>query len=846
MKNNNLLLEFNKSDLETIVSNSDSFTIAYEIELEADEEDLKEMIEFNDKNYTYEEIYEWALENDREMPTKIILKVIDFEKILDKVFKDEKNEFIEIIANNAIDDSGVTDDSVAELIMDLTQLNYLTDIYEEDREVKLIFVKNILKNEKVVERLKETLPIQISNPNQIELFNLDTESLLRYLESLSNKDHFELIVESVLDNLSEEEFKKMMNEIWDKKFQMLKSKYVDELDLSLDEEKDYFDELKDILILDPDRLSDNINDIRNKILNYILNLDPSSDFYYEEDKIRDIFDETGIFDMASKFYDELSREREDKKEDIADAFAYYLINVVGADYFFEEFPFLEQYRDDLSSVGNVDDLGDFFTSNKGDFFASAFPNFWNKWGSDLDIVEDGSLKMGIEVVHGSYLKSIEEAMEFLDDFYADYNKQTVFMFHDTTGLHTNIGYKGNYNTEDWNLFKAYLFLNESFATRGFENRIYNRYSGPVKKIIENYLKNQLKQPLDNMNFNVRSIIKQIAEKNPNFFSEIEESMNNIIENQSARGAAYSGFTIRSNRIEFRYPGGEMNKADLKSATMYYCYLVELATNPEYKRRDYLLKAVKFIANTISEMKEGVTYTYKNTKIKMNPKFSKKYLERFISENGPYIIPYKGSYLGLPNLYGYELTSLSPYLNKSYFKNNFKRDDLISYQNISELCVNSYENLKSKIHMEYKALVKITNIDEEKNLVELKWASALMSNLFQINIYDSDYYNSNPIEKYDVSFPVILMDRNKSIRLDKLVWLIQNNDVESDQGRLDSLDLIFSQMSEREKTLEFMKYVNPNLAAIYEILSQKGVRIINISDESNQDYMKIYDYLTKIK
>jgi hypothetical protein len=845
MSNNKLLLEFNRSDLETVVSNNDSFTIAYEIELETDEDALLAIQHGSGGPATYEKINNWALQNQADMPTKIVLDVIDFEKLLDEYFEEKEEEVKELIVDSAIEDGGVTDRSVEELVRELTKLNDLTNIDDEDREVRLIFVKNILKNEKIRETLNEILPIQISDPNQTDMFDHDdVESLVRYLESLSDRDHFDLLIGSVLNNLSTEEFKKIMEEIWDKKFEMLKSDYIDELDLSLDEEKEYFDELKDILILDPDQLNDKIFDIRNKILEDINGrLDPSSDFYYAKDDIPDIFDEAGVFDIEGGFVDKLDRELSDYDEQLSDAFAHYLESV-GADNFFEEFDFLEGYREDI--VGNsLDELDDFLRSNKEEIFASAFPNFWSKWGSDLYITEDGSLDRGIEVVHGSYLGSIEEAMEFLDDFYAEYNKQTVFMFdEERTGLHTNVGYKGNSYTDDWNLFKAYLFLNESFATRGFEDRLDNSYSGPIKKIIENYLEGQLGQPLDSMNYNVREIIMKIAEKNPDFFSSIEESMNNIIHSQAARSTQYSGFSVRSNRVEFRYPGGEMNKADLKSATMYYCYLVELATNPEYKRREYLLKAVKFVAKTISEMKEGTSYPYKNTQIKITPKFAAKYLDRFIRENGPYIVSNRGSYLNIPGLFGHELSALSCYLNEKFFKDNFSKENLINYSTYNELAEKTANDLNSKDNIKNAAIINIVRLDEDQNVVEIEFCRARTNSLFTliINGLEEDQHYT-----YSVSMPSPVKSRTFKTRMDKLAWLIQNNDIRPASNHLRNLNLLFSDKTDKGKMEEFMNYVDTNLYKFYKLMMRKPSKIVRIhlDNMSNED-KEIYETLNKIK
>ena len=88
------------------------------------------------------------------------------------------------------------------------------------------------------------------------------------------------------------------------------------------------------------------------------------------------------------------------------------------------------------------------------------PNFHKKWNTKLDYVLDMTLDLGIEFKPKTYVMGIDKAFELLDDFFADFDKQSYWMFTSKTGLHVNIGVNKR-NKIEWNPLKGLVMLSET-------------------------------------------------------------------------------------------------------------------------------------------------------------------------------------------------------------------------------------------------------------------------------------------------------------------------------------------------------------------------------------------------
>lgn len=246
-----------------------------------------------------------------------------------------------------------------------------------------------------------------------------------------------------------------------------------------------------------------------------------------------------------------------------------------------------------------------------------FPNFMSKYQNTLKFEEDGSLSCGIEFSQDNppYMLGLDAAIEYLTDFFDEYDNQSVLRMTQNTGLHTNIGYLGEEGglAEEYNLFKALMFLNHTYATKGvgFPSRERSGWTKDLKKpALHNIEKFAEQLPDDSSHEDVltkKSLMKKYLSRE---FDELGGILSNQVAQQAQRmGAKSIGFNVnytsRLNYIEFRYPGKE--DATLESMTKalkYYAFIVKAAADPTFKKREYIKDLVGFM-NTLKGEPESV-------------------------------------------------------------------------------------------------------------------------------------------------------------------------------------------------------------------------------------------------
>ena len=229
-----------------------------------------------------------------------------------------------------------------------------------------------------------------------------------------------------------------------------------------------------------------------------------------------------------------------------------------------------------------------------------FPDFMSKYENSLKFEEDGSLTCGIEFSQDNppYMVGLDTAIQYLEDFFEEYDNQSYFKMTSKTGLHTNIGYLTDEGqmTEEYNLFKALMFLNHTFATKGvgFPSREYSGWTGDLKKpALHNIEKFVDQLPEESSHEDVltkKSLMKKYLSRN---FDELGGILSNQVFQQAQRmGPKSIGFNInytkRRNYIEFRYPGKEdANLESMTKALKYYAFIVKAAADPTFKQREYI-------------------------------------------------------------------------------------------------------------------------------------------------------------------------------------------------------------------------------------------------------------------
>lgn len=221
------------------------------------------------------------------------------------------------------------------------------------------------------------------------------------------------------------------------------------------------------------------------------------------------------------------------------------------------------------------------------------PNFYDKWSSIMKFEVDSSLDRGIEFSPLTYLSSITEAIDMINDFYDDFDRQSYWKFTQKTGLHINIGFK---NKKDWNILKGVLFLSDDptknkvpYVFKGIERRIESKYAGSFKRLVFGRVKD------DKDTFSVdKSNLNNVEE----YFNDY---LINLLDTQGYESPTYFklyGLNItrlkKYNYIEFRYPGGVINKDVLIDKLFYFCYLCALMTEPDYKKKQYYKRLYGFL------------------------------------------------------------------------------------------------------------------------------------------------------------------------------------------------------------------------------------------------------------
>ena len=278
---------------------------------------------------------------------------------------------------------------------------------------------------------------------------------------------------------------------------------------------------------------------------------------------------------------------------------------------YEEYQWFDfdEWRDNYSGGGSgygcdVYDLGRAMEDN--------FPNFMSKYHNTLKFEEDGSLTCGIEFSQDNppYMIGLDAAIEYLTDFFREYDNQSVLRMTDKTGLHTNIGYSQDGElAESYNLFKALMFLNHTYATKGvgFPSRERSGWTGDLKKPALHHIEKFAEQlPDDSAHDDVltkKSLMKKYISRE---FDELSSILSNQVAQQARRmGSKSIGFnvnyTANLNYIEFRYPGKE--DATLESMTKalkYYAFIVKAAADPTFKQKEYVKDLVGFLNNLKGE------------------------------------------------------------------------------------------------------------------------------------------------------------------------------------------------------------------------------------------------------
>lgn len=212
------------------------------------------------------------------------------------------------------------------------------------------------------------------------------------------------------------------------------------------------------------------------------------------------------------------------------------------------------------------------------------PNFYKKYSKELKFVFDGSLDRGIEFSPKKYLFSLNSAIEMINDFFDDFNKQDYWKMKKTTSIHINLGFTKEVK---WNIVKGLIMIGETkkddipFVFKNIEDRINTNFT---KSILQDSREKLLKY----------------LDKHPEIHTvkEYEKIINKYLE-KSLKEFGSKTFAVNidkiknHNYVEFRHVGGNVDKELVIDKLMYFAYIAYLMTT-DYKDADYHKKLYKYV------------------------------------------------------------------------------------------------------------------------------------------------------------------------------------------------------------------------------------------------------------
>ena len=217
------------------------------------------------------------------------------------------------------------------------------------------------------------------------------------------------------------------------------------------------------------------------------------------------------------------------------------------------------------------------------------PKFYKKYKKDLKFEFDQSLNQGIEFSPKTYVVSLDKALEMINDFYNDFDKQDYWLMNTNTSIHINIGFT---RPVKWNIIKGLIMVNElrkdevPYAFKGIKDRINTSFT----QSLLDYLK-------------IEGVVKKLEKAGVLNFPSIEfvekqllKQLDIVIETFGIKTFALNINHIRNhNYVEYRHVGGEVDKELVIDKIMYFAYVSYMMTT-DYKDKEYHKKLYKFIDN----------------------------------------------------------------------------------------------------------------------------------------------------------------------------------------------------------------------------------------------------------
>lgn len=260
------------------------------------------------------------------------------------------------------------------------------------------------------------------------------------------------------------------------------------------------------------------------------------------------------------------------------------------------------------------------------------PNFYKKWNDTFkyELESDMDKQRILEFSSKTYLKGLTECFEQINDFYDEYEKQEFWkMDMGRTALHVNIGVKDT--KLKWNPIKGLLLMGDMnrdkktpFVFTDIMWRLSNRFTQSLLDGIRRNLTGEIEQDYatddEVLRFNLNFRHKDRLDTHKDYIKQNIDKLDlhNIKETEDFLNPfliqANSDFYIKEfgvklvelkndpGYVEFRYVGGKVDRKLFIDKILFFCYVVYLMTNDDYKKDQYYKKLYKYV----EDLKEIIT------------------------------------------------------------------------------------------------------------------------------------------------------------------------------------------------------------------------------------------------
>jgi hypothetical protein len=238
------------------------------------------------------------------------------------------------------------------------------------------------------------------------------------------------------------------------------------------------------------------------------------------------------------------------------------------------------------------------------------PKFYKKYSNDFkyELEGDNDKERIIEFSPKSYLNGIEEAVEQLNMFFDEFEKQDYWYFNDRTSLHLNIG-----SNKKMNPLKGLLSMNDQnrdnkmpYVFKGIEHRFKNIHVGSMFDKLKSLLNNDLDKDemedyrdYDKLDDYKPNMIDNIDKLDLHNIEVVEDYINSVLLKSNIDfWVKEFGLNLtqykNNNYVEFRFVGGDVKREVVLDKLYYFSYITYIMSNKDYKRSEYLKDLYKFV------------------------------------------------------------------------------------------------------------------------------------------------------------------------------------------------------------------------------------------------------------